>query len=230
MPGTATAPPRRAGRPIGRRPADPAGVPTETRILEVAERVFADRGYVAASLREIARAADVTQALILYYFGSKQRLFETLFKRRGLEISRQRQALLDELLSRPEPPTVRALVAAYLRPQFALRGGDEGGTAFVRLQARLHHEPDELALRLRREVYDGATRNYIAAIGRAVPGLDPADAHWRMMFAVGTYLYMLSGVDRLDDISDGRFTTEDTGEVLRRLTDFLVAGITAPGS
>ena len=28
----------------------------------------------------------------------------------------------------------------------------------------------------------------------------------------------------------GRFTTEDTAEVLRRLTDFLVAGITAPGS
>ena len=230
MPGTATAPPRRLGRPNGRRPADPDGVSTEDRILAVAERVFAGHGYVAASLREIAAGADVTQALIIYYFGSKQGLFETLFKRRGLEISRQRQEALDALLARSEAPTVRELVAAYLLPQFALRGAGAGGMAFVRMQARLHHEPDELALRLRREVYDSATRNYITAIGRAVPGLNAADAYWRMMFAVGTYLYMLSGYDRLSDISDGRFTTDDTEEVLRRLTDFLVAGITAPGS
>ena len=225
----ADAPPQAVGRRMGRRPADPDGVPTEERILEVAEQVFADHGYVAASLREIARAADVTQALIIYYFGSKQRLFETLFKRRGLEISRQRQELLDALLARPEAPSVREIVSAYLTPQFALRGAGAGSMAFVRMQARLHHEPDELALRLRREVYDSATRNYIAAIARAVPGLDTADAYWRMMFAVGAYLYMLSGFDRLADISEGRFSTDDTGEVLRRLTDFLVAGITAPG-
>ena len=221
------APPRRR---IGRRPADPEGVPTQDGILAVAAQVFAEHGYVAASLREIAERADVTQALIIYYFGSKQALFETLFKRRGLEVSRERQALLDALQARPEPPTVRELVTAYLTPQFALRGGGQEGLAFVRMQARLHHEPDELALRLRREVYDHATRNYIAALERAVPGLEAGDAHWRMTFAIGTYLYMLSGYDRLAEMSDGRYTTEDTAEVVRRLTDFLVAGITAPAS
>ncbi|MFC0388963.1 TetR/AcrR family transcriptional regulator [Muricoccus vinaceus] len=217
-----------ARRRIGRRPATD-GVSTQERILEVAGQVFADHGFVAASLREIAEGADVTQALIIYYFGSKQRLFETLFKRRGLEVSRQRQELLDALLARADPPTARELVSAYLRPQFALRGADPGSRAFVRMQARLHHEPDALALRLRGEVYDHATRNYIAALERAVPGLNTANAHWRMMFAVGTYLYMLSGFDRLAELSDGRFNTEDTEEVVRRLTDFLVAGITAPG-
>ncbi|SHI59925.1 transcriptional regulator, TetR family [Roseomonas rosea] len=224
---TSAAAPRRR---IGRRPADPDGVSTQDNILAVAEQVFADHGYVAASLREIAQRADVTQALIIYYFGSKQGLFETLFKRRGLEVSRERQALLDALLARPEPPTARALVTAYLTPQFKLRHEGPQAMAFVRMQARLHHEPDELALRLRREVYDSSTRNYIAALQRAVPGLDAADAHWRMMFAVGTYLYMLSGFDRLAEVSEGRFTTDDTEEVVRRLTDFLVAGFTAPSS
>lgn len=98
------------------------------------------------------------------------------------------------------------------------------------MQARLHHEPDELALRLRREVYDDATRNPIAAVGRAVPGLDPADAYWRMMFAVGTYLDMIPGFGRLSNNSEGRFATQDTAEVLRRLTGFLAAGMTAPAS
>lgn len=217
-------------RRIGRRPAAPEGRSTQEAILSVAEQVFADQGYVAASLRGIAERADVTQALIIYYFGSKQGLFETLFKRRGLEVAGERQALLDALLARPEPPDARALITAYLTPQFRLRGGDGSGLAFVRMQARLHHEPDELALRLRREVYDASTRNYIAALQKAVPGLDAADAHWRMMFAVGTYLYMLSGFDRLAEVSEGRFSAEDTGEVVRRMTDFLVAGFTAPSS
>ncbi|WP_159349594.1 TetR family transcriptional regulator [Roseomonas harenae] len=227
MAGAAAKVPRRR---IGRRPADPDGVSTQDGILNVAAQVFAAHGYVAASLREIAEQADVTQALIIYYFGSKQGLFETLFKRRGLEVSRERQALLDVLLAKPDPPTARELITAYLTPQFALRREGPQAMAFVRMQARLHHEPDELALRLRREVYDHSTRNYIAALEKAVPGLDTADAHWRMMFAVGTYLYMLSGFDRLADVSEGRFTTEDTEEVVRRLTDFLVAGITAPPS
>ncbi|MCQ4159271.1 TetR family transcriptional regulator [Roseomonas sp. GC11] len=219
-----------ARRRNGRRPADPDGVPTQENILAVAEAVFAEHGYVAASLREIAARADVTQALIIYYFGSKQALFETLFKRRGLEVSRRRQELLDALLQRAEPPTVRELVSAYLAPQFALRQGGAGSLAFVRMQARLHHEPDELALRLRREVYDHATRNYIAALRQLVPGLDAADAHWRMTFAVGTYLYMLSGFDRLADLSGGLYNSDDTEEVVRRLTDFLVAGLTAPST
>ena len=228
MPAAASLPAPR--RRIGRRPADPDNVSTQERLLAVSEQVFADHGYVATSLREIAARADVTQALIIYYFGSKQALFETLFKRRGLEVSTARQALLDALLAQPRPPDVRALVTAYLTPQFALREKGPQAMAFVRLQARLHHEPDELALRLRREVYDASTRNYIAALQRAVPGLDAADAHWRMMFAVGTYLYMLSGFDRLSEVSEGRYTTEDTGEVVRRLTDFLVAGFTAPSA
>jgi AcrR family transcriptional regulator len=219
-----------ARRRIGRRPGTTGGATTQENILNVAEQVFADHGYVATSLREIAERADVTQALIIYYFASKQALFETLFKRRGLEISRERQALLDALLARPRPPTAREILAAYLTPQFALRRSGPGGLAFVRMQARLHSEPGELALRLRREVYDGSLRNFIAALARAMPGLSDADIHWRMMFAVGTYLYMLSGFDRLADMSDGRFTTDDPDEVVRRLTDFLVAGIAAPPS
>jgi AcrR family transcriptional regulator len=214
-----------ARRRIGRRPGAAGGVSTQEEILNVAEQVFAEHGYVATSLREIAARADVTQALVIYYFGNKQTLFEVLFKRRGLEISRDRQALLDALLAREARPSPRALIEAYLAPQFAMRGSGPGGLAFVRMQARLHHEPDELAMRLRREVYDSSTRNYIAALERVVPGLSRADAHWRMMFAVGTYLYMLSGFDRLSDLSDGEYNTDNTPEVIRRLTDFLVAGI-----
>jgi TetR/AcrR family transcriptional regulator len=58
------------------------------RLLEVAARLFAQRGSQGVGLREIARTADVTPGMISYYFGDKQGLlsavlgdvFERLFK------------------------------------------------------------------------------------------------------------------------------------------------------
>ncbi|MFC6325704.1 TetR/AcrR family transcriptional regulator [Microbacterium koreense] len=48
--------------------------PTRARIRDVAIAMFAERGYAEASLRDIAREADVSAALILHHFGSKDGL------------------------------------------------------------------------------------------------------------------------------------------------------------
>jgi TetR/AcrR family transcriptional regulator len=52
---------------------------TESRILEAARRVFIRRGTAGARLQEIAAEAGVNQALVHYYFGSKNELAERVF-------------------------------------------------------------------------------------------------------------------------------------------------------
>ncbi|MGH8688781.1 MAG: TetR/AcrR family transcriptional regulator [Burkholderiales bacterium] len=49
---------------------------TEHRILEAAERLFAERGYAAARTAEIARAAKVTERTLFKYFPDKDTLLE----------------------------------------------------------------------------------------------------------------------------------------------------------
>ena len=49
---------------------------TRNRIIEVAARAFAERGFRAASTREIAARARVTQGLITYHFRSKAALWK----------------------------------------------------------------------------------------------------------------------------------------------------------
>ena len=44
-------------------------------ILARAREEFADKGYAAASVRGIARSADVDPALVHHYFGTKEQLF-----------------------------------------------------------------------------------------------------------------------------------------------------------
>lgn len=47
----------------------------EAQLLDVAERAFAERGYHASSMDQIAAAAGVTKPIIYAYFGSKEGLF-----------------------------------------------------------------------------------------------------------------------------------------------------------
>ena len=54
---------------------------SESRILDAAHTVFLRRGTAGARMTEIAREAGVNHALLHYYFRSKQRLAEAVFRR-----------------------------------------------------------------------------------------------------------------------------------------------------
>lgn len=52
---------------------------TEDTILEAAREVFMQKGYAAARMCEIAKTANINQALLHYYFRKKDKLFEIIF-------------------------------------------------------------------------------------------------------------------------------------------------------
>ncbi len=55
----------------------------QVQIMEAAENLFAEQGYNGTSVRDIAESARVNLAMISYYFGSKEKLWEALFTYRG---------------------------------------------------------------------------------------------------------------------------------------------------
>lgn len=55
-------------------------MPKKEHILLKAEALFAQRGYDATSVRDIAQEANINVAMISYYFGSKDLLMERLFE------------------------------------------------------------------------------------------------------------------------------------------------------
>ncbi len=52
----------------------------EIRILACAEKLFLDKGYSQTSMTEIAKEAGCTQALVHYYFRTKENLFSKIFE------------------------------------------------------------------------------------------------------------------------------------------------------
>lgn len=58
----------------------PADNEVRHRILDAARQQFAERGYAATTLREIAAAADVTKPMVYYYFANKEGLYRSLIE------------------------------------------------------------------------------------------------------------------------------------------------------
>ena len=58
----------------------------EQQILEAAEKEFLEKGYNGARTTSIAKAADVTHAMLHYYFRTKEQLFERFIDKKMSEI------------------------------------------------------------------------------------------------------------------------------------------------
>lgn len=53
---------------------------TENKILDAAKSIFLKKGLDGARMQEIADEANISKALLHYYFRTKERLFEAIFK------------------------------------------------------------------------------------------------------------------------------------------------------
>ena len=70
----------------------------EKRILWVAERLFLEKGFSGTSTTEIAKSVGCNQALIHYYFRTKEKLFWDIFSPKMEQVVEYLDAPLDENL------------------------------------------------------------------------------------------------------------------------------------
>ena len=61
-------------------------ITNEQRILDTAEKLFLDRGFALTSTTEIARIVGCNQALVHYYFRTKERLFDAVFEKNASQL------------------------------------------------------------------------------------------------------------------------------------------------
>lgn len=84
----------------------------QMQILQVAEQLFAEKGFDGTSIRAIAKQAKINIAMVSYYFGSKEKMLEALIMSRISDLKIQLENLLKEDLSPMEK--VDKLIDLYI--------------------------------------------------------------------------------------------------------------------
>lgn len=205
-----------------------------SRILTVAEELFAVKGWEHTSMRELTAAAGVNLAAVNYHFRSKDKLVEELFDRLATRVNEARlgalDAYLDEMRERDRPPQLEPILQTFVAPYFDEVEGPRGGQLLARLVLQHRLQPTEITDRVYQRYFDPLARRYIEALSAAVPSIAPVEWYWRYTFMVSTVVLTatdLSSDNRLVRLSGGTASATNRQELERYLVDFLAGGLMA---
>lgn len=176
---------------------------TQERLIATAERLFAEHGLDAVSMRQINReAGQLNTSSIHYYFGSREAVFEAVLERRMSAINRERLALLAEMRADGRIHDLREAVAAYVRPLAAQVAVGEGGNHYVRFLAQAYASTEIDIGRLVRGKWDQSLDEVAALLQALLPNLPEPVFRERLGHLFRGVVYVLA--DRERDILRGR--------------------------
>lgn len=206
---------------------------TRERIMDAAEKLFADRGLHDVSLREVAAAAEMRVSLVQYHFASKEELYYSVFGRRILAINHARLARLDQIEHQDGPASADKLVQvvqAFIEPiVMAAHDRAKGGEYYVKLLSQITNEPAEYARRISRDFFDPIARITIKALSPTLPELDKESLAWTYIFAVGAMVASISRTGRVQRLSSSA-DPDDVSRILALLVPFIAGGLRAVGA
>ncbi|HJR14767.1 MAG TPA: TetR/AcrR family transcriptional regulator [Rhodanobacteraceae bacterium] len=198
---------------------------TRQRILGAAEELFAERGFAAASLRQVTAAAKVNLAAVNYHFGSKNNLIEEVFRRRLDELSQRRLERLADV-AQSESTTLETLLDAFITPALELSLDREGGSVFMRVLARAFAEHNSNLRRFLSKNYGYVLKDFAVAFARLLPQLDKEELYWRLDIAVGALTYAMADFGMIQRRS-GESERAHRENMAKHLIHFTAAGLRA---
>jgi AcrR family transcriptional regulator len=198
---------------------------TPQRLILAAERLFAEGGEEATSLRAVSRAAMSNAAAVHYHFGGRDGLQRAVLDRHLGPRHERRLRLLEK--ADQDPVSVPAVVSAIVRPD-------------LELLAKLRKHRVQVARFLGRAftartgpVADYLDRQFAQVAERAVPLLartlpevsaDELRERLRLVLAAVAMAYATAP----EPGATGPLGADDVDEQVRRLVAFGAAGIAAP--
>lgn len=192
------------------------------KIIDAAERLFAESGFHGVSMRMIADAAPIGLGTLTHHFASKDALLETVVVRRSATLN---AAQIDAITAVSEPgiePLLHAFVESYLQ---LIESDDYGWRSYTRLIAVVALDLRWSELMSRH--FDTLGREMIMRLRTAAPRLDTDLAVHAYAYLVSLVMGLFASNGVLDRFSDGRLASHDIRASVAPLVRFTAGGIRA---
>lgn len=201
---------------------------TKERLLDVAEKMFAEQGFDAVSVRALTTEAEANLAAVNYHFGSKEALIEAVVARHVEPVNRRRVELLEQIDTAGER-CGEEIAAAFLDPVLEAARDQSDDNRFCKLMSRcLATRDDRISEVVVRQFPDVLAR-FVSVIRACYPAMSPDTAMMRLLFMAGAMAHSLFHHDKLAMVSEGRCEVPSLETLREELVQFLAAGLKAPG-
>ena len=197
---------------------------TRRRLLDAAERLFAERGFMGTSIRAVTQAAGVSVSAANYHFGSKEALLAATYGRAIIPLNEARLAQLSDLERRAGDAALSLtdVLDAFLRPVFE----SPNDASFRGLAGRLFSDPPEVVTALKQEYFGEISERFVAALVRALPDRDEEEVKLAFQFLVGIMVHVIAGQVETNPTLPSPDVTE-TEALLAQMIRFARAGFEA---
>lgn len=202
---------------------------TRTLLLESAERLFAERGIDAVSLREINRAAGQRNSSALHYhFGSRDALIEAIFERRMTAINTRRGAMIDEALAGGREKDLRTLQACNVWPLAEQLRDRSGRNFYCRFLAEVQRSPSVELRPMVRGKYDSALHRLFDLTVPLLPHLPETILRQRLAALRATVIFGVADIEQVMMARRGAGREFDLDRAVENLIDMATGALSAP--
>lgn len=203
---------------------DELEMPTERRLILAAERLFAERGIDAVSLRAVNAAAGTNVASANYHFGTKSELVEALIRERSGAVSARRTALLDDLEKKGSLST-RGLAEAFVTPVAEMALSE--GSTWVRFIAGILGSSHP-ALAVVTGAFTEQAIRFTSLLERICPDASKEAVRFRLAQAMDLTFRVLGDVDGAQDTLALSGVELSPEQVVEQLLDVVTAILSGP--
>lgn len=173
------------------------GDAVRTKLLDVAEGLFAEKGIDAVSLSSIARHANQLNASVMqYYFGSKTKLIEALLERRMEELNARRSELIASVDVTNPSRALHQVAEAMVLP-FAEHLSLERGSSYLRFVAQVTFSADQSVFEMMRGRHDSAARKIADLVLQISSDLRPELVRHRLAVVTNMVLFTIGEREKL---------------------------------
>ncbi|QPP09205.1 TetR family transcriptional regulator [Streptomyces bathyalis] len=205
---------------------------TRERLIDAAVQMCGERGIEATSLRALTEAAGSNIAAVNYHFGSKEGLLRAVIDQAMRAVNEERRVRLEQLEAAPQPPSVAALVRAFVTPGVGLaETHGSRGPDIARFIGRVMGEPNARVREIFAQQVEPVEGRYLTALRHALPELDERGVQFAYAGMVGLLGVYQSGtfatLGWAPETDDGTSASGSGAADCERLVAFITGGILA---
>lgn len=199
-------------------------IDTKEQIINVAERLFAEKGFAGTSLRNVIREAGVNIAAVHYHFGSKEELFVAVVRRAAQQIVTSQLEQLAKYENLDEPPSLEKILEAFYGPPLrAIIQMGETGLIRAQFMGRCRAEPLPIQ-QLSEKEFNESHRRFLDILQRTLPDQTRTELTWKLDLAIAIIVRTVNQINQPNSLINTG-SSEEVEIAIARLVKFVAGGM-----